>query len=218
MNLQRVLSLNLVAILLLSLSACSLGSFFAQTEDSNILFKDDFSDPSSGWKKVSVENGETDYANGAYRIRVSKANMDVWGNPGLDFVDVRIEVDAIKVNGVNDNRFGLICRYQATNQFYMFLISSDGYYGIGKVKGDNYTLVGQDSLQPSEKIFQGTTPNHLRADCVGDTLTLYANGEKLAEAHDAEFTSGDAGLVAGSYGTPGTEILFDNFVVLKPEG
>ena len=30
--------------------------------------------------------------------------------PGLKFTDVRIEVDALKVGGERDNRFGIICR------------------------------------------------------------------------------------------------------------
>ncbi len=42
------------------------------------------------------------------------------------------------------------------------------------------------------------------------------NGILVAETQAAEFPSGDVGLIAGSYGQPGTEILFDNFSVLQP--
>jgi len=38
----------------------------------------------------------------------------------------------------------------------------------------------------------------------------------LAEAQDTDFASGDAGLLAGTFDTAGTDILFDDFVVSAP--
>lgn len=215
---MKVRFLLLLSVLILASLSCQ----FIPTgneetpEPSNVLFQDDFSDPSSGWDRVTEDTMSTDYADGVYRIYVNEANVDVWANPGLDFTDVRIEVDATKISGPDDNDFGVTCRVQDGN-FYFFIISSDGYYGIGKFKDQQQELIGMDAMQPSEVIRQGGTTNHIRADCTGDTLTLYANGERLAEAHDAEFTSGDVGLIAGAFGTPGTEIHFDNFTVLNPE-
>jgi hypothetical protein len=42
------------------------------------------------------------------------------------------------------------------------------------------------------------------------------NGIQLFEVTDSDFSSGDVGVIAGAYDTPGVEILFDNFAVLKP--
>lgn len=186
-------------------------------EPSNILFQDDFTDPTSGWDQVTDADGETNYANGAYRIFVNTTRTDVWANPGLNFTDVRIEVEATKVGGPDDNDFGVTCRVMDASRFYFFIISSDGYYAIGKFKNDEQELLGTDALQPSEAILKGAATNQLRADCVGDTLTFYVNGQQLAQVQDSEFPSGDVGLIAGSYDTPGTDIHFDNFVVLRPE-
>ena len=77
-------------------------------------------------------------------------------------------------------------------------------------------LIGTQSMPPSEVIVQGEGANHIRAGCVDNTLTLIVNGETLAEYEDTEFTSGDVGLLAGSFTNPGTEIYFDNFQVLRP--
>jgi len=181
-----------------------------------VLFQDDFSDPASGWTRVMTANGQSDYADGVYRIFVDQPDMDIWARPSLDFGDVRVEVDAIKVGGDRDNRFGVICRAVDTSNFYAFIISSDGYYGIGKIKGLEYKLIGMDALQRSKVIQQGSAFNHIRADCVGDSLTLYVNGERLYTAQDSEFTYGDVGLIAGTYSTPGTDIRFDNIVVYEP--
>lgn len=181
-----------------------------------VLFQDDFSDPSSGWNRVTTTKGQTDYADGVYRIFVNEPNLDIWSKPGRNFSDVRIEVDALKVGGERDNRFGIICRAVSADSFYTFIVSSDGYYGIGKIKGQDYHLIGMDALQPSKAIRLGTALNRLRADCVADRLTLYVNGEKLVEVQDTEFASGDVGLIAGTYQSAGTDIRFDNFIVYQP--
>ena len=181
-----------------------------------VLFKDDFSNPDSGWGRVVADNGVTDYVNGAYRIFVNETNTDTWANPELTFGDVQIEVEATKNGGPDDNDFGVMCRYQNLNQYYFFIISSDGYYGIGKVNNEQQELLGAESLQPSEIIRQGNATNQIQADCIGDELSLTVNGEKLFSVSDADFTSGDVGLIAGTFDEPGTDVYFDNFLVLKP--
>jgi hypothetical protein len=207
----------LIALLLVSLS-CQVLPNSAQDPANlgRVLFKDDFSDPSSGWNRITTTQGETDYADGIYRIFVNEPNLDVWSMPGGEFKDVRIEVDTLKVGGERDNRFGIICRAEDLESFYTFVISSDGFYGIGKILGQDYSLIGMDALQPHDAILEGSALNHLRADCVGDTLTFYANGTQLAQVRDSEFQSGDVGLIAGTYQTPGTDIRFDNFTVYTP--
>jgi hypothetical protein len=216
-HLHWIIPLILLALAALACQfAIDKGLAPAQPKSGTVLFQDDFSDPSSGWKRVTTTKGQTDYADGVYRIFVNELNLDIWSTPGKDFGDVRIEVDALKVGGERDNRFGIICRAVRLDSFYTFIISSDGYYGIGKIKGQEYHLIGMDALQPSKAIRLGTALNHLRADCNGDRLTLYANGERLVEVQDGEFQSGDAGLIAGTYQSAGTDIRFDNFVVYQP--
>lgn len=185
-----------------------------------MLYTDDFSDVASGWTPASSAGSgpvdEATYADGVYRIKVDQANSDVWVTPGLDLDDTRIVVDAIKVGGDRNNRFGILCRAQGPGKFYVFLISSDGYFGIGKINGMDYQLLGSQALLPSEKIPKGSAYLRLRADCIQDRLALYVNGEKIFEVQDNEFQKGDVGIIAGAYNSGGVEILFDNFVVYRP--
>jgi hypothetical protein len=58
--------------------------------------------------------------------------------------------------------------------------------------------------------------NHLRADCVGNTLTFYINFTQVAVALDADLLAGDVGVLAGAFSAPGVDVLFDNFLVLQP--
>lgn len=206
--------LALVAILLVACQAQIPNKTPATARD--ILFEDNFEDAASGWNRVAAASGESDYADGMYRILVNDTNLDIWARPGLTYTDTIIEVDAIKVGGERNNRFGIVCRVVGPTNFYALMVSSDGFYGIGKVKGDQFSLIGMKAFQPADAILQGSAINHLRADCVGDILTLYVNDQKIAEAKDSEYTYGDVGLIAGSYETPGVDIRFDNFMVTKP--
>ena len=207
----------IVLVLTLAILACSLGD--SDGEDApaaDVLFQDDFSDSSSGWDSYSDSDGVTDYADDVYRILVNETSTDYWANPGLDFTDTVIEVDATKVGGPDDNDLGLICRYQDVDNFYFFIISSDGYYTIGKVVDGTQELIGGDNMEYSDTIKQGNATNHIQADCVGTHLVLHVNGEKLSDVTDSTYTSGDVGLMAGTFDAPGTDIHFDDFVVKKP--
>jgi hypothetical protein len=71
------------------------------------------------------------------------------------------------------------------------------------------TLTGvSDSI-----IKEGTATNHIRADCIGDKLTLYVNGRKVAEAKNVETTSGGVGVAVMNMGDQSSSIkvFFDNF-------
>ncbi len=217
MNYLKFLKYIPLILLLAGISACQpQASVDEPIQNKDILFEDDFEDPSSGWSRVASVDGESDYADGMYRILVNNVNLDIWAKPGLTYIDSSIEVDAIKIGGDRNNRFGVVCRVVSPNEFYTLMISSDGYFGIGKVKGDQYTLIGMDALKPADAIHRGSALNHIRADCIGDSLTLTVNGIKLIEVKDAEYTYGDVGLIAGTYDIPGTDIRFDNFIVTKP--
>jgi len=58
--------------------------------------------------------------------------------------------------------------------------------------------------------------NHLRADCIGNTLTLYVNFNEVASVQDSDFATGDVGVLAGAFAEAGVDVLFQNFVVIQP--
>ena len=206
----------LLVFTVLVLTAIACQSTSTESPPEGILFRDDFEDTSSGWDQVNVDEGITDYEDGHYRMFVNTANTDAWANPGLDFQDVIVEVEATKVGGPDDNDLGVLCRYQDVNNFYFFIISSDGFYALGRVINGEQELLGMESMLTSDVIRQGNATNTIVGECVGETLTLKVNGEELAIASDSEFIRGDVGLIAGTFSTAGTDIHFDNFVVREP--
>lgn len=156
-----------------------------------------------------------DYDGGGYRLLVNSPNTNFWSTPHKDFADVRLEVDTGKLGGPDENRIGLICRYTGSD-YYFFMVSSDGFYGVGLFSGGQAVLLGQNEMQSSDKIKTGLAVNHLRGDCSGDTLKLFVNGFELASVQDGTLKSGDVGLLAGTFSQQGVDVIFDNFVVLKP--
>jgi hypothetical protein len=198
------------------LSSCmpSQTPIIPSAKSGDLLYQEGFSDNTTGWARISNDNGIMDYDNGGYRILVRQPKLNIWSTSKKDFSDVRVEADVIKLNGPDENRMGLICRYQSGN-YYFFIISNDGYYVIGKFIGGLTLLLGQSEMQVSETIQTGTM-NHLRADCIGNTLTFYINFTEVASATDTDLPTGDVGVLAGAFSQPGVDVLFDNFVVMQP--
>ncbi|MGC8856740.1 MAG: hypothetical protein ACP5QU_08080 [Anaerolineae bacterium] len=211
----------LVSLLTLSGLACALsaGPFFETTPPQlaagSVLFQDDFSDPTSGWNSLQSAEGVMSYDGGGYRFLVNALQAQFWATPPKSARDVRIEVDAGKLGGPDENRIGVICRYSG-NDYYFFIITSDGFYGLGLFQNGKATLLNAPEMQSSPVIKTGLAVNHLRADCIGEKLSLYVNGELLAEAHDATLKEGEMGLLAGTFSHPGVDVIFDHFVATQP--
>ena len=184
---------------------------------SQILFQDNFSDTNTaGWGQDRDSEHITDYEQGGYRILVNKVDWIYWANPELFFTDVRVEVDVTKQGGPDTNEFGIICRYVDVDNFYFLTATSDGYYSISKYVAGEYFNLSEETFVATDSVNQGNAINHLRADCVGSTLTLYINGQLVDSVTDGDYTSGDVGLLAGSYDEAGADVVFDNFIVYQP--
>jgi hypothetical protein len=206
-----------VLVLVFVLVGCR--SAFVSERDAqpgDVLYQDDFSRPSSGWLRTSTQVGAMDYYSNVYRILVNMPDYDLWSVVGATFTNVHIEADAGRIAGSKENRFGLVCRYRDAQDFYFFVISSDGYYAIGKVSGGVRVLLGQPAMAYNAAIPTSVAPTHLRMDCLGSMLAGYVNGQMVAIAQDVDFAEGDVGLIAGAFDTPGVDMVFDNFVVIKP--
>lgn len=204
-----------IAVITISILACSTFAGSDTGSSANILFEDDFSDANSGWDQYSDEVGITDYENGAYKIGIYTDTYFYWANPYQDFGDVVVEVEAEKISGGDDMQYGVICRHYDIDNWYALVISGDGFATIRK-RYQGSELEYLTDWVALDTINQGNSTNTLRAECVGDRLSLYVNGTLAVEATDGDITSGDAGLMAGTFEQSSTEVLFDNFVVRKP--
>ncbi len=202
---------------MLTALACSTAGFAENLVPSgSVLYQDIFSNEQSGWGSFSGDAGTAGYLNGAYHIVVNQPQTNLWSHPGLSFSDVHLEVSSMTAAGPLSNRVGLICRLQNDQNYYFFVISADGYYGIGKMKEGQASLLSGSAMQPHPAIQGGNQINRIHADCTGDTLMLFVNDTYITSVKDADFGSGDVGILAGTFDQPGADVYFDNFLVLKP--
>jgi hypothetical protein len=190
---------------------------FAQT-NGTVLFSDDFSKPANDWIVSKTDYAEFSYADGEYRILLNKPDFNTYSIlPKREFDNFSVEVDARLASGPSNGVFGILCRAEANEQTvskaYVFAIRGDGFYAILKRTSPTFW----DAIaygKESKAIKQGNVSNHLRADCSGNTLTFYVNGEKVLEKTDTAFKAGSVGMaVTTQPKSEPLDVRFDNFVV-----
>ncbi len=209
----------LVGIMLLA--SCSLGGGGVDAcNEGGALFEDDFSgEQNCGWAEYNRGGAVVEINEGVLRISTSQPGQIWWTNPGKSFDDVIISTDARQVSGPNNNAYGVMCRYQNEENFYVFLISGDGYYTIGKYSSDSPTityLTENGEYQFSEVINQGTATNQIRASCIGQELSLAVNGMTLVTVLDPTFVIGDVGLAVSTLEQGTAVVEFSEFRVVAP--
>ena len=188
-----------------------------QGQENQLLFLDDFSTTAGDW----FTNGDPDlsmtYEEAALRLALADANSAAWSLTSRIFSDTSIQVLAQRVGGSDDNYFGLMCRIQGTTagaDFYMFMVSSDGFYGIAKrIEGGELTLLNADQLQLSPQIPQGDQALSLLVECDEERLALFVDDLLIAEVYDEDLSAGQAGVFVGTFAEGGTDIRFDDFQV-----
>jgi hypothetical protein len=128
---------------------------------------------------------------------------------------VILEVDAAREAGPEDGYYGLVCRQVDQDNYYGLVISSNGFYGIGKMEAGTFEFL-KEGVDASGILKLGANQaNRIRAECSGSLLRLSANGKLLVEVEDDAFTEGTAGLMVGVRKQGGLEALFDNFAVYE---
>lgn len=183
-----------------------------------------FSGGGGGWDDNEFEDGSTARTeNGMYHIRVKgQPGYHSWGIRRVEeHGDLILEVDARQVDGQNNNGYGLFLRVTGMaddiEKGYVFLISGDGEFCLGKVTGGQFSYI--KNWSPSSAIHQGGTTNRLKVVARGDMLELHANGKLLDTATDDSFAAGTIGLTAVAYeespytGSDAVHVAFDNVKV-----
>jgi len=214
-----------LALLIVALACACTGPATIPTKvavPSNALFFDDFSSTNSGWSQVqttTTSEGTAAYFDGHFRISIPSNSAQVIANPSKSFPgDVIIQVDMLNTGSSAPNYAGVICRYQDPYDYYMFLITSDGDSGILMDKAGKISMISPGAkFLKMNGINLGKSANHIQADCIGETLTLFANGKQVSLSYDNSITGTGVGLVVRSSSYQGgAEVTFGNFLVTKP--
>lgn len=198
--------------------------FQAKYPDNIPVLQDSFADPAhEPLETRDTPTEQTSYANGGYRVTLKGPELyhDVLYRPTnssaaaalntIGFRDQRVEVEFTHLAGGPETGVSVHCRAVDFDHFYALTIGpNDGYYSISVVDGAEVRSLagGGDARNPLAQV--GSAPTRLRADCVGDTLTLYVNGQKIAEVRDTTYSGDQAGFGLVSDTTAGMDVVFKN--------
>ena len=114
----------------------------------------------------------------------------------------------IQMTIVHGDAGGMVFRVNGADQLYYFYISSKGVYALDIARTNG--LYQSLSTGSSSAIKQGLQQSNLMAVVVsGNTIAMYVNLHKIAEVHDATYSSGFIGVaVALSSESNLTEVVY----------
>jgi hypothetical protein len=206
-------SRGFILLLILTMLSCiqiSLAETSHLSDDAikgKLLYEDNFSTSKDSLFSYSSNANQSNYfENGKYRIVVN--NLNYWAKQaiGNNSSDIIMQIQAIPVSGPNDNAYGVIFRKADWNNYYVFLISGDGYYQIAKKRNGKWIdHAYQDWTyvlwKKSGAIHLGKTANLIRVSCAGNQFKFYVNDIKIEEFTDNDYIPmGKIGLIAGTNG------------------
>jgi hypothetical protein len=162
-------------------------------------FSDNFSDGTSGWAVSSTDIFEVSYnTSGFYEMAVKKANSFAVSKSPDNFpkpiANMILKVRAQPGFG-NTGDYGVVCRYQDIDNFYMAGITGKQFF-IGKLINGEWTYLTSPDIQPLPSL----TPdaygyNIIAMSCIDSFIVLEVNGIGAAHITDDALSTGDVGLV-----------------------
>ena len=172
-----------------------------------------FESDADAWLQSSGENWSTAIRNGIYEMRVTMPNVEITSSrTWLKQAEVRLDAEIGFIAG--DGYAGFNCREGAgSSSYYTLFITSDGQYGLGHTLNlkQNFLILAP---HPAIRIGQD---NQVRAECRGNTITLWVNGTQVAREEVEALGPGFAGMMVGTrYGDEQVMVHFDNFQVWGP--
>ena len=134
--------------------------------------------------------------------------------------NVIIKVRAQSATG-NTGDYGVVCRYQDIDNFYLAGINGNQFYIAKQVNGKWSFLT-----DPGWQDLPDTTPDadgyfSIAMSCIDSFIILEVNGVGAAHVTDSEFSSGDSGLAVWASSTLNgagyyAQAAFDDYSVALP--
>jgi hypothetical protein len=193
----------------------ALGITWAWAQSSSVL-RDDFTCASYEWIEVNDDGGHITCENDQQHIFI-QVTGGRYRYLSVDLADVVVEVDAFKLSGKASTALGLVCRLKS-NSFYAFFYSPETLTaGIYKFDRGEWQNLGFRNLSQDTMTNLSNAANRLRAECIGERLSLLINKQPVLTTYESDFRSGDVGLYASGEGSKRepVEVAFDNLEIFN---
>jgi S1-C subfamily serine protease len=195
------------------------GSFGGGTSSS-----DSSGSSSGGSSGSSASSGDYEYF--VYGSNPSESELNIYTSDGkLTFeihgdhwpylYNTTIDASNESVNAVVENISGqqqdikLFCRMTPDESWYEFKYISEGYIVINYLGSDGFEEIY--NFETNNQVNTGSTDTY-SATCNGDTLSMYIDGQLVAQTHDSRLSSGYAGVGVASDNSD-ANIVFDSLEI-----
>ncbi|MBL1173484.1 MAG: hypothetical protein HND45_14000, partial [Chloroflexi bacterium] len=173
------------------------------------LYETEFedSDPTlADWKTFAFSMDKKDFVtvgyktwtvNGIYRFE-QEVNTRVFAIYDKDLGTADVDISARGGAPFEGHGgLGLVCRYSEAGWYQFMVEPRGGVWTIRLVKPDengqyHFHIIASGGKWLGQKV-------DLRAECKGDRLTFYIDGEKMASLHDSTFPTGKVGFLGWSF-------------------
>ena len=199
------------------------------TTDPNVLYKEDFTNPTTGWSVAEFDNYFIGYHEPeSYHIEIKSPRLRAPVVPIPDaanhsFPDATIELQVQTVSGrtsaEGDYRYGLVFR-RSGDQYYAFTISptTKKWEVFKSTPGGIVPL--KDGVE--QNIHELDVDDLLRVDASGSAFSFFINNNLVSEVTDSDYPAGEIGFYAENLENANTHIHFGELTVLNlasaPEG
>lgn len=183
--------------------------------DWNETFSDNFDTPNKGnWTIFNESAVVSEWRNGRFAFDFNEAMMTATSiTNDLDLSDVVVQMEVYRVGDVIENDMGLVCRYQDQDNYYSMSFGNDSYVTIYKTVTGTWTALFNEFVDTD---LSGDY-HQMTISCIGTELSLFIDGNLMARVSDSDLSTGDVGLISGTYDSVPVVIEFDNFVVYTPK-
>jgi hypothetical protein len=175
----------------------------------HVVFRDDFSDPGSGWEVFDTGIASAGYENGRLVVRIADPDYFATVDSGRAFKRPVVRVTVGNPGRGTASGFGILCHYRGPARFDLLAVATNGTAAVLRRDGGPLEVVsGGGSWTRSPGVPVGAGRYVLAAECTGTLLRLSVGGRPVVKAR-AETTGGRIGLFAAGQG----ELWFDDVAV-----
>jgi hypothetical protein len=190
--------------------------------DPNVLYQDDFTNPTTGWSVAEFDNYFIGYHEPeSYHIEIKSPHLKAPVVPIPDaatnnYPDATIELQVQTVAGrtstEGDYRYGLVLR-RTGDQYYAFTISpTTKKWEVFKSSPSGLVPLKEGVEQ---NIHDLDVDDLLRVDASGSDFSFYINNNPVAEVTDSDYPAGEIGFYAENIENANTHIHFGELKVLN---
>lgn len=181
------------------------------TDFPNVLLRDSLaSEAGSQFTAERTDAGDYRFENGAYVIEAFDADQIVWQVIDSVVDDASFEIEAT-ISKPRSAAIALLFRYQDNQNFYILSVDGRGRYRVARYVNDNFSILRDWETSPA--IQPAGSPNRVKIEMVGDSLTFFCNGQRLANLRDSAFRSGNLAFGTETFDEGAGVVRFTNLLV-----